>query len=96
MDYDKQMREMMIHMGNNFSPEEFAAFTRSCSIALAETMALIADKATLAHSLSVLFQTMAEYSLDAWDTMNKQQQEARAMPAEEFLRHVFNPTQTND
>lgn len=95
MDYEKLMREMMIDLGQNFTPERFAEFTRTCSIALAETMALIKEKPVLVSSMAVLFQTMAEHAVEAWDTMHEQEK-SEAVTAEHFLRYMFDPDHKND
>lgn len=95
MDYEKEIKAMLLDVCNDFSKEKYAEFTKALGVGLAEAMALIQDGDQLAVAMTMMFASISEHAAECWRSL-RDQQEQDGMTAEEFLREHFNPEHKND
>jgi len=91
----------MIHMGCNFSSDQFAEMIEAMAVAIARTMALIEDHDQMHEALEKLCEAMQKDACHHHAFLHKVKEEkakadgVRFINAEDFLRDIFKPEKFN-
>lgn len=95
MDYEKEIKAMLVDVCNDFSKEKYAEFTRACGLCLGEALALIQSREGMAGAMTMMFAAISEHARECWQVLHDQQAQD-GISAEDFLREHFNPEHKND
>lgn len=89
MDYEQKVTEMMRHLGENFTPQNFSALVNALTNAAARTVALIPDHDTMHAAVDRIAQAMHATACQEHTALQPHRQQA--VTPENFLRDHFKP-----
>ena len=91
-EYEKQVMEMMLDLGNNFTHERMAELVRAFAAGISRTMALIGDHDMMHRAVHDLCDAIQKDACHFHSDFHKLK---RAMDAETFLRDIYKPEVPN-
>jgi hypothetical protein len=94
MDYEKMVRDMLMHVCNDFSKEQYAHFTRAVSMGLGEALALIETREDMLQAANLMFGAIVQHAMECRATLHESEADG-GVSAEEFLRDHFKPGSFN-
>lgn len=91
MDYEEQVRKMLIDIENDFTSERYNRLIRSLGLGMSSAIAMIDKKSAIDPAIEALTHAIKVTAHEFWEEMNSTE-----VDFAEYLQKHFNPTKTND